>query len=536
MKNILLAALLLTATVQSIQAQKFDREVFNFQNTHLPSRLIYDQIKTYGINVTVNSSNFFTIDNTFATGLVTELTSYEKVDYSSADLKMNASFGAATPIEEKTISRVAEEEVNKVKTKVTYYKRQLNFRFAISYIVTNSKNSVVLFRNDFAASNIRTIESGEYKTELEAVNYLNTNKAQLLATHINSLSQQFMAGSNAVIRDQFDFFTNRTAMDIYQVKKWDRDEEYNAHVKNVKNVFNNATFDEQPEINKAKLKSDIEYFQSFDGVFKADDKKEDILFFLNNYNLATIFFCLDELDKADAYIKRLDSSKKQDGATRLLSGYIKSARTRMAKHFVSNTHLIYNPVKEYKLAGKSFVSDAASSTEQVAASMSTGAVEATDKVMLQDGKELTGKVVFVNEKVQMQLVTKEDPDNPTVLTPVNCKSFDYNGKNYVSAKNNSGGATVKQFFLILHSSERIKLLQYVNDYLIPDNNYVGFIRPAEDVITFGTGLGIKKKLAKYFEDCPAVSEKTKDGDFGGAFSKDLLGKFKTLCEEYDACK
>jgi hypothetical protein len=517
-------------------SQKFDREYFVLQNTHLPSKIIYDQIKTYGVNVTVNNSSMYTMDYNFANAQAVSLASYDKVDYSNADLKANVVYGPCSFIEEKTSSRTSEEEVNKVKVKVTYYKRILNFRFPISYRLVNSRNGVTLFNNEFSSGNVRTIETSEFKSEGEAANYMNTNRNQYVANHINSLVQDFMGGSNRSIRDMFDFYTNTTNMDIYMVKKWDKDDEYNAHVKSLINVFKSTTADEQPETVKEKLKNDIAYFQTFEGVFKADDKKEDILYFINYYNLATLFFCLDDFEKANFYIEKLKASDKQEGATKMLSSYIKSAVTRTAKHFVPNTHLTYNPVKDYRLAGKEFASDAASATENMASSMAAGNVEAKDKAIMSDKAEVLGKIVVVKEKGELQLIPKDNPGSPIVLTPINCLAFSMDTLNYIAAKNASNGAPVKQFFQVHYSSDKIKLIQYVDNALTPNAGFIGFIRPTEEMVTFGTGFGVKKKLANYFEDCKEVSEKAKDGDFGGAFSKDLLGNFKKLCAEYDACK
>lgn len=529
-------AILASLLAITAAAQKFDREYFAYQNTHLPSRLIYDQVKTYGVNVSANSSNMYTMDNNFANSLVVSFTSYDKTDYSNADMKLTVAYGPCSFVEEKTTSETREEEVNKVKVKVTYYRRSLSFRFPISYRIVNGKNNVTLYNNEFAAGNVRSIETGEFKSEADAVNYLNTNRNTFVANHINALCQDFMKNSNSSIRDQFDFFPYQTQMEIYQVKKWDKDDEYNGHVKNVVNIFKATSADEQPGNVREKLKSEIEYFQGYDGKFKADDKKEDILYFINNFNLATIFFCLDDFEKAKQYTKNLEASDKQEGSTRNLNAYIRSAETRMAKHFVTNTHLTYNPVKDYRLEGKTFQSDAASSTENMASSMSSGKVEAKDVVVMNDRTEITGKIIYVGERNELQVIPKNSPDKPVTINPSNCEKFTVDSLQYLSLKNMTSGGAIKQFFLVHHSSPKIKLVQYVNGALTPDNSYIGFIRPAEEVVTFGTGLGVKKKLAAYFEDCKELSEKAKDGDFGGAFSKDILGSFKKLCAEYDACK
>jgi hypothetical protein len=536
MKKLFVSAAVILMIAAPVLSQKYDREWFTYQNTHLPSKLIYDQVKNYGVNVTVNNSNLYTMDYNYATGLALSLVSYDKADYANADLKAGVIYGPCTFIEEKTSSATREEEVNKQKVKVTYYKRVLSFRFPISYKVINGKNNTALYTNEFSSSNIRTIETSEFKSETDAVNYLNSNRAAFVAGHINELCQNFMKGCNAAVRDMYDFYPHQTSMEMYHIKKWDMDDEYNAHLKTIEAAFKAQTADEQPEPVREKLKNDITYLESFEGKFNPKDKKEDILFFANYFNLATVYFCLDDLAKANYYIQKLDSSDKKDNSTKLLKSYIASAEKRTARHFVPNTHLTYNPVKDYRLGGKTFTSDAASAAENMAASLTSGQAAATDKALMTDNKEITGKIVFVKERSELQMIDKDNTDKPIVLTPSNCLQFNMDSLNYIAAKNNSSGTPVKQFFLVHFSSEKIKLLQYVDNAFVPNAGYIGFIRPAEEFITFGTGLGVKKRLAKYFEDCPAVGEKAKDGDFGGAFSKDPLGNFKKLCDEYDACK
>lgn len=534
-KTFLLTVALLLVCISSF-SQKFDREWFLYQNTHLPSKIIYDQVKTYGVNVMVNNSSLYTMDYNFANSLPVSFTSYDKVDYANANLQASVVYGPCTPIDEKTSSVTRDEEINKVKVKTTYYKRTLNFRFAISYRLVNAKNNSTLYSNAFSSDNIRTIETPEFKSEAEAINYMNSNRGTWVANHIAELCKSFMNGSNGSIRDMYDFYPTQTNMEIYQVKKWDRDDEYNEHVKSVKNIFKSQTADEQPAVVKEKLKADLAYMQGLENKFNPKDKKEDVLYFCNYYNLATVFFCLDDYEKAKFYLQKLDSSDIKENATRNLKNYIASAENRTVRHFLANTHLTYNPVKDFRLEGKAFTSDAASASENMAASISSGQTAATDKAILSDNTELTGKIVFVKERNELQMVTKENPSKPVVLTPINCLKFNIDSVNYVMAKNASNGSPVKQFFQVHYASEKIKLLQWVNPQFVPDAGYIGFIRPSEETITFGTGLGVKKKLGKYFEDCPVVSEKAKDGDFGSAFSKNPLNNFKKVCEEYDACK
>lgn len=535
MKFQLAATFGLLLATSIVHAQKDDRERFYLQNTHLPSKIVYDQIKSYNYTATTISSGLYTYDYATANNIGPKLISYDRTEL-NPDLKVEVQFGPYIEIEEKTNVRTTEEEVNKVKTKVTYYSRKVYFRFPITYKVINSKNAAVIYENVNPNSNALALETGESKSEAEVTDYMSKNKARMVREYLDRFSLDFMTRSNSILLDQIDFFPNAAVMDIYKVKKWDKDDEYNAHVENVIKAFKVQTADEPTSSVRSKIESDITYFTAFDGQFNPKDKRQDVLFFINNYNLALIHFSLDEMAKAKYYTNKLDSVKENERATNVLKSYIGSAEARMAKHFLTTTHLNYNPVKDFRLAGKDFISDASSSQENLAAAITSGKTEANDLVVFSDGKETKGKVIHLKEKGEIQFFSKESPEKPIILTPTTCNSFVFEGKQYETLKNSSGGAPVKQFFIVHFSSPKIKLVQYVDGTMVPNATYIGFIRPKEDVVTFYASFSMKKKLASYFEDCPAVSEKAKEGDMGTATSLKKVEVLIEFMKQYTDCK
>lgn len=525
MKKTLLAVALASTAVT--YAQKYDRESFTLNKTHLPEKLVYDQLKTYGTYVNLFSSSVNT-DYNYVNGMVGNLTSFDKVDYNNADMQIKAYAGPYSFVEEKTVSRSVTEEVNKQKVTVTYYKRVHTFRFPAGYTVMNRKNGLTLYNTEYANSNIRTIEGNEYKSEADAAKTFESEKSMRLTNDINEHLRLFFQGANGKIKDMYDFYPTQYSMTIFQFKKWDKDDEYNEHIKNIKKTMAVMTADEAPALYMSRLEADINYLKSFEGMFNPKDKKEDILFFGNYFNLATIYYSLDDIEKAKYYLAKLDSVDKREDFTNSLKQLIERTERRMNKHFLATTHLNYNPVKDYKLAGKSFTSDALSSSEAAAQSMAQGNVEPTDIIKWADGKEEKGK--FVIDAGWLKFISAANPQ-PTTITPVNAIWFKKDTMEYVVAKSNDAAAT-KNFYRVYYSSDKIKLLQLVNGMLVENASYTGIIRPKEDFVTFIMGMSIKKKLEKYFEDCPLVSKKAGDGDYGGAMSKDKMIKFVEMCKDY----
>lgn len=529
MKKILLLVILLNAFFISF-SQKYDQESFLVNRMHIPEKLIYDQLKTYGTYVNLFSSSV-NVDYNYVNNLVGGLKSFDKVDFNNADLQIKTNVGPYSFIEEKTVSRSVTEEVNKQKVNVTYYKRVLSFRFPASYTVTNGKNGLTLYFNEYSNNNVRQIESMEYKSESDAVKVFESERSTRLSSNINEHVRLFLQGSNDKISDMFDFYPMQMSMRIFMFKKWDKDDEYNEHIKSIKKIMPVMTADESPESYMSRLQADLDYLKSFEGKFDPKDKKEDILYFGNYYNLATMYFCLDDFEKAKFYLAKLDSSDKKEEFTNGLRSLFERTERRMNKHLLTGTHLNYNPVKDFKLTGKNFTSDAMNSSEAAVQSMAQGNTQANDKIKMTDGKEDKGKIVVEKETGQLKFISSSNPSQAVAISPTNAIWFTIDTAEYVMAKSNDNGVA-KNFYRVYYSSDRIKLLQLVNGSLVENTSYTGILRPNEDYVTFIIGFSIKKKLEKYFEDCPTVSKKAKDGDYGGAMSKDKMTKYLEMCKDY----
>ena len=516
-----------------ISAQSYKSDFFSLKHSNIPERLIYDQIKSYNFNTT-SVGEYLPYDAISRNTL--GLNAYKNTV--NADMKVQVDYGPFQLIEEKTKASSKTEEVNGVKTTTTTYSREITFRFPISYVATNTKNGVTIWNGQLQNTAVQYINSPEYGTEAEAVNYIIKNKLTLYTNKTTEIVNGFTGNQNAYFKRNIDFYPTQTEMEMYKFKKWKQDDEYNAHIKTVIAAFNQATYDESTNLIFNKIKSDIEYFNSFEGKFNPTDKDDDILYWGNYMNLASIYYSLDNTEKADFYINKiLDSSKKKTETTKALKSYVTILKNKFAKHYLTDRHFTYNPVVDYKLTGKKINSDAASASESIAGSMASGDIVVSDYIITLENKERLGKIVTDNISGQLQFLPKEDPSKVEIISPVSILAFKKDSIEYEVQKNFSDPRNpIKQFYKVVYKSTKIKLLEYVNNYLTPQEAYTGVVRPNEPGITFFAGFGLKKRVAKYFEDCPEVSKKASNGDYGGAMSNKILEKYTQMCKDYDACK
>ena len=525
--------IILLSITSIVHAQSYKSDYFSLKHTNVPERLIYDQIKSYNFNSS-SVGEYLPYDAISRNTLV--LSSYKNAI--NADMKVQVDYGPFQIIEEKTKTNSKTEEVNGVKVTTTTYSREVTFRFPISYRATNTKNGVTIWNGQLLNTIVQYINSPEYSTEAEAVNYISKNKPTLYTNKTNDIVNDFTGNQNAYFKRSIDFYPTQTEVEMYKFKKWKQDDEYNAHVKTVVAAFSQATYDESTTLILNKIRGDIDYFNSFEGKFNPTDKSDDILYWGNYMNLASIYYALDNTEKADFYINKiLDSSKKKTETTKALKSYVTSLKNKFAKHYVTDRHFTYNPVVDYRLTGKKINSDAASTSESMAGSMVSGDMIVSDYIITLENKERLGKIIVDNITGQLQFLPKEDPSKVEILSPVSILAFKKDSIEYVMQKNFSDERNpVKQFFKVVYKSKKIMLLEYVNNYLTPQEAYTGVVRPNEPGITFFAGFGLKKRVAKYFADCPEVSKKASNGDYGGAMSNKIVEKYTQMCIDYDACK
>lgn len=493
--------------------------------------LIYNKVKTYGYNITYNGNFPVQINYNEVNSWPYQFQSYKKVDYNLADLQTSFQFGSFALISESMNSRVDEQEVNKVKVKTTYYSVSYVYRigYTVNTIYAQNQKSLYSIADDNKVMSFNGIEA---KSEAEAKTYFESEKKKNLTDQITGAIRGVIGTTNAQLSDRFDFFNSTMQITTITFKKWDKDDEYNGHVKSISAIISNITSGEKPAVYLSKMQPDITYFQSFENTFKPEDKKEDVLYYGNYLNLAAIYFSLDDFSKSKYYIAKLDSSKKNKGLTSLMNSFVTNAKKRMAKHVLTSTHLDYNPATDFRLQAGSFSSDLNTQTDNEIASLD-GGKPLTDTVKLADGTEIKGKVIYFVNSTSLKLVTGKDEKDQKVLTPDNTNSFNKNKDQYLSVKAQEAVGIQKYFMKVLYSSPGIVLVQHVGTNLSFVDQELYVKRTAETSF-YRLQSSSKKKLAEYFKDCEGIAQKAKDGNYlGGIFALINTDKIIQMCKDYD---
>ncbi len=514
-------------------AQKNSRENVKINFTHIPYKLIYDQIKTYSYRVYLSGER-----HGYSQGevkqLMPKLTSFQEATTGDADMKVTVSLGPLNVVENRLVSENRTREKDGKKESYTVYYILFSAKYNMTFEAVNAKNGMVIYRRatDPETPDI-TFKSEEFSSHSYASSYWENNSATVIAGNIRGATERFVSGAGNGFKAMFDFYPTTENAVFYSVKKTDIADLFNGNLNKLMSTLKTMTSDESPDIYKKRLSAQIGYFESIQDQFDPKDKKVDVLYSAINFNLASLYYCLDDFERAGFYMERLKAVKDNEAQKRELAERIDNAQKVVEKHLLPNRHLDYNPVLDFRLEGKPFVSDAMSSAEKQVKDLVEGNITADDTVILSTDEMLVGKVVYDDIKHTFSIVLPDDAGNPILLTPAKVSSFSYGEQRYYTVKQSNGsGGLVRHFAVVLFESDKIKLLEKTDGNYNPIKSYMLWSSAQE--MPAEIEMGFKKTLSKYLADCDNVSTKVKDGEYGSAFSFDIT-KFIKLCQDYTDC-
>jgi len=535
MKKGILSIILLCLISSSIFSQKNKRVTVKLSYINLPQKLIYDQIKTYSGSVTcIGNINPFVP----AKSDLQVLKSYEANDQ-NPDMKIELTIGPLNPIKTEQQTYSSQKESNGVKSTVYSYSFKYSANYAFTYQVVNTKNNYKLVNISDGVSNSNgniSFETTTFSNTQDLNTYWHKESRNLINDAVKTYLQNRLSNCNNYMARTFDFTPTNEDVTFFLLKKSDIDDEFNKNIEEVMNTIKNIPSNDDIKIYSGTLASKITYLLSLTDKYKKDDKKENVLYMSVNYDLAALYYSLDMLTEAQSAIDKISDMKVDDRYIKELSSQINEENKKMNRHFVKTRHLDYNPVKDYRLGGMDFVSNALNYNEIELKKYKEGA-ESTDMITSFNGTTAKGKIIFDDDKGAILLYTREDINNPVTIKPTSTKQFSKNNVMYVSATMNGPQGVVRQFFGTHYFSNKIRLVEVL------DSNFKGTgtygiqttIKINAPIHDFSNAFTLKKDLAEYLSDCPYVSEKAKKGEYINMF-KFTVEKMQDLCKDYDSYK
>ncbi|NER14955.1 hypothetical protein GWK08_15975 [Leptobacterium flavescens] len=537
MKKILLTMLLVMSySFAKAQSTNLDREYIPVSYVKLPSDpVLEDKQRTYEINV-INAMR--SPSRAKVTKNKINISGFSKVN-SNATIKVNIDI---SDIELGDVTITKTEKENKDKDgKVTSITRTYNavvpYKTYATMEVSNNDKGTSYSK---VYSDSKTFTSESFKSYSKAKDYYNNNRYNLRNRFRSAFFNDAVASMNGNLNTTYGYRPYSTEGEhlwILASKKHPETPKHKEAHQQLKEIFSKMRSNQPTEEIAQEAEAVIEYFNSIIPNYVGDKKRMRKVRYASYYNIAKIYYYLDQPDKTIEYAEKLIENDYDKSDGKYFKRIAESLKERLEKNQITSRH--FEVVSE-DLTGSEEISeeeieDEPVEEEALLAYLITKSNDTiTSKISASDLKSITFSA-------KLKVVDADGNESVTDYKAENCKALALaNGDLYevINFKESSlkdgavdigklGAGAKPKFVKVLHRSDKIEL------FLFNDKEVV--IKKPEDekgksTMSSGYLFGFKKKLTALAEGCPSLIEKVKNKEF-----KNTPESLTEFCEIYSTC-
>lgn len=333
MKNIVLILSVFYVSLIFSQSANLDREYFKGSYIDLPSSPILEPTKrTYKVN-----SNAINING------------FKRVD-ENASIDINFEFNGTTisNVEIKSDKHIKKDKNGKViSTTFTYYitsDYSSNGNATIYNTLTNKEHQIPLKGTDH-------YRSKNFSKYSQAKDYYNNNKYNIRDNYKVSHRKRMISRINYYLNDTYGY-PIQNSKDNFWILGKKKHPEYNNHIKaynEAKNILAKMKYNEPIDEIKKEMQPVITYFIKTVDKYPGKKKKMRKMRYASYYNLAKIYYYLDNTDKTIEYGQKIidNDYDKKDGNRFIKKG--KDLKKRLDANKTTTRHFEINQNNEETL-------------------------------------------------------------------------------------------------------------------------------------------------------------------------------------------
>jgi len=538
-KKILLASFLVFGLAASAQSTDLDPFDINYSYVNLPSKPIVDKKnRTYSFVTNIDRNLQYNKPKYFIENQVT-INGFEKKE-------KNGYLSIEVVLQNPAITK--KEITNRVSSSKDKNGRVTNkYYYTVVYSYTQDGNAKVV-SNDGKVSKVINFTAQRSAKSQEYENYSQAESFQYGIQNLirNNFTTEVVNTLNNELNDEFGYPV-KTGVDklwiLANKKHPEQMAEYNAYL-TVKNAFDKMNFAEPTADIANEVKESIAYFESLPTKYSEDEKAHRKIRYSAYFNLAKIYYLLDNPTKSNEYCQKLIANDydKSDGETMLKANNelltLFKANQLNNRHFAVETKNFIFEEKQPVYSGNTSsapVSNAPYSIETdqnyIMAYMLTikkdtiaGYMHKSRAMNLSDAvtvtvKDFQGKFSERNFKANevSRLILSNGEEYATVSFRV---SVDNGGMTMAAAS--------KKFVKEMFVGNKIGVYQYFNGEVI-----LKMANESEGKSNASAGwmLGAKKRFEEMAKGCPSLLERVEKKEF-----KNNLESILTFAEALEACK
>ena len=514
---------------QDLSAQKIKDERISFEYTRLPSNPLDPTFTTYSSVVYGSDYGLENLgyDRNAAADRYFTLGGFKRVGQGGHfRISCYVGYPSTTSAETKSYTETITNK-DKTKTKVTRYKKIITYRVPVRYKMEDYQGNVI---TSGSMNEVKTFTYGEGSTSRVAIsNQWRDSRNRIMSEKYKSAIKNSFSSASGTLRALYGYSRKKQTAQIEMLGKKDKStEEFMSAYETTKAAFAQMRADEKTDKVKEAARPAIEFYMAEKNKWAATDKKERKVRSACVYNLATIFYWLDELDEARKYANEcVEIDYKPSRAKSLIRG-IDAAK----KLFDINNTTSRHPYFELSNATAPGMASFGGLDAVEEGPASAAAKALTGFIVDKNGNKIPGDfIVSAADGEELKFgpqgnvsfdYMQDGRKASAALAPTDINEFSLNERNFMvmdfipGAKGNTESKT--SIMELLYDGGSIKVLKYYPyDDALGDQSVEYAFHKTDDATATSTSstmfLLFNKGLQKYFADCTDLAEVAGTGEF-----------------------
>lgn len=531
--KIIFAFLLLTLTVPVFsQSVDLDPQSFNLSFVNLPQQPVLER-KNRTFSFTVSTGNVYEFRD------VKDNIEYNVGIDGFKNVESNAYFDIRVDLWDPLVTS---QEIIKIENKVKDAKggEQLRIFYKVIVKVRELGSFAVVCPSEPSFDKKYSLENS-FAIEETFENYQNAEKfaTESMGAVKNEYLRHVISSLNTRLNRDYGFVIEQTT-DYLWILDSKKHPEFGNNAKalsNVMTVFGKMRYNEDVAPLKTEIASTMQYFEGVDKIFTEDERKHRKLRYAAYYNLAVIYYYLDQPSESDFWCDKLIANKYDASDGKGMKIRNESLRELLAVNQVQTRHMDVEPrtngvVADLDVSVANFdpnyllkndpkyglISLVLTSNDTVSGYAKWSEIGSLDKKVVlsiadQKGNHNYRFKTYFAEQVSKLIVAEDD--------------F-YSTVSFKEATKTSSGKPVFRFVREVLNGKTISLYQYLTGEVI--------VKRHSDALGYSTNsvgwqMNTRTKFIELADSCPRLAAR--------ANSKEFKNELASLCkfvEALDACK
>lgn len=345
MKGTVLTSLLFLLVFQAV-AQRVDLDKFRFSVAYrdFPDEPLPEPYKTYNVRIEASP----TLGVGYDQGNLEQLVDIQGLKHVTGTGHITVLAMLDDLVIEKADSR-EREEVKKdkqgVETKKMYYSNELTYSFGARMSVYDYKGNTILSNYIlYDRDTKRTYKTPEFGSAEEASGYYTKKVGEIRSGICRQLVNTSLTTMNGILNRKYGYLVQRSN-DLLWILNNKRHPSYRDHQK-AWNSFREAIIliNENDPLDKVreKMQPVIDYFEKVKTKYTTSSKEDRKMRYASYFNLAKIYFYLDEPEKAIREADALSMNDYDESDGRSLRGAAQNLMAVLQKNNATTRHFAVN--------------------------------------------------------------------------------------------------------------------------------------------------------------------------------------------------